>query len=250
MYKFVISDAKESYAALKKRYENALVDRFIASSPVSVAVTNEGGTALHGTMPALAGDVGDERRAFLQALYDCEAKQFNSALAHYDIAASAGTSQGVEAMYEAFYLMNRGVLRAEMIDFIASMENNVQVLSMDESGNTRARIKGKVSTSYDYSQAIADMKRAGEIAPGVAYILYNLGNLYCLSSDHIASIAAYTKAIAAYPYMGDAYFNRALVQIYLRDKEKGCNDLSVAGELGVAQAYSIIKKYCEKDEIH
>ncbi len=45
--------------------------------------------------------------------------------------------------------------------------------------------------------------------------------------------------------MGDAYFNRGLVLIYLKDKEKGCIDLSRAGELGIAEAYGVIKKYCE-----
>ena len=48
--------------------------------------------------------------------------------------------------------------------------------------------------------------------------------------------------------MADAYFNRGLVQIYLKDKEKGCYDLSVAGELGVADAYGVINKYCEKKD--
>ena len=70
---------------------------------------------------------------------------------------------------------------------------------------------------------------------------------YCLSSEHIASIDTYTRAIELYPYMGDAYFNRGLVLIYLKDKEKGCIDMSRAGELGIQDAYGIIKKYCEDD---
>ena len=53
--------------------------------------------------------------------------------------------------------------------------------------------------------------------------------------------------MAAYPYFGDAYFNRGLVQIYLKDKDKGCIDLSRAGELGVEDAYGVISKYCDKE---
>ena len=142
--------------------------------------------------------------------------------------------------------MNRGVLRAEVIDFISSIESNVQVLSMDDSGNTRARVKDQVVRQYDYSDAINDMAAAQEIVPDLPYIYYNLANLYCLSADHIASIDNYTKAISLWPYMGDAYFNRGLVLIYLKDKEKGCIDLSRAGELGVEDAYGVIKKYCEE----
>ena len=144
--------------------------------------------------------------------------------------------------------MNRGVLRSEMIDFISSIESNVQVLTMDDSGTTRARVKDQVSQIYDYSTAVADMKAAAEIVDDIPYIHFNLGNLYCLTAEHIASIDSYTRAIDLYPYMGDAYYNRGLVLIYLKDKEKGCIDLSRAGELGVSDAYSVIKKYCEEEE--
>ena len=144
--------------------------------------------------------------------------------------------------------MNRGVLRAEMIEFIASIESNVSVLSMDDSGNTRARVKDQVMRQYDYSDAIQDMKSALETVSDIPYLYYNLGNLYCLSAEHINSIENYSKAIELYPYMGDAYFNRGLVLIYLKDKEKGCIDLSRAGELGVRDAYGVIKKYCEDEE--
>jgi tetratricopeptide (TPR) repeat protein len=143
--------------------------------------------------------------------------------------------------------MNRGALRAEMIEFIASIESNVQVLSMDDAGTTRARVKDQITRSYDYTDAIEDMKEAAEIVGDMPYVYYNLGNLYCLSSEHINSIDNYTKAIELYPYMGDAYFNRGLVLIYLKDKEKGCIDLSRAGELGVQDAYGVIKKYCEDE---
>ena len=60
------------------------------------------------------------------------------------------------------------------------------------------------------------------------------------------AIDAYSKAIAQYPYLGEAWFNRGLVQVYLKEREKGCMDLSRAGELGVADAYGVIKKFCEE----
>jgi tetratricopeptide (TPR) repeat protein len=108
-------------------------------------------------------------------------------------------------------------------------------------------VKDQVTRSYDYTDAIDDMKAAAETLKDLPYAYYNLGNLYCLSSEHISSIDNYTKAIERYPYMGDAYFNRGLVLIYLKDKEKGCIDLSRAGELGVQDAYGVIKKYCEDE---
>ena len=144
--------------------------------------------------------------------------------------------------------MNRGVLRAEMIDFIASLEGNVQTLSMDDKGATRARVSDRVARSYDYTEAIEDMQAATELVPDIPYLYFNLGNLYCLSGEMVNSIDSYTQALRIYPLMGDAYFNRGLVLIYVKDKEKGCIDLSRAGELGVKDAYSVIEKYCTTDE--
>ena len=189
------------------------------------------------------------RASFLRSVSESYSKKYNMALSSLDaaIGQSDASTDAYDHLYKAFYLMNRSVLRAEMIDFIASMQSNVQVLTMDDSRNTRARVKEHVSTDYDYSEAIADAKAAIEILDNIPYLYFNLGNLHCLSSEHLASIENYTRAISLFPYMGDAYFNRGLVLIYLKDKEKGCIDLSRAGELGVAEAYAVIKKYCEEE---
>ena len=92
------------------------------------------------------------------------------------------------------------------------------------------------------------MKAAASIVPDLPYIYYNLGNLYTLSSELVSAIDSYSRAIELYPFMGDAFYNRGLVLIYLKDKEKGCIDLSRSGELGVADAYGVISKYCEEKE--
>lgn len=34
-----------------------------------------------------------------------------------------------------------------------------------------------------------------------------------------------------------------MTQIYMKDTRKGCLDLSKAGELGIASAYEILKRY-------
>ncbi len=251
MYKFVLTGKKEEVNyALSMAYENPLVSQFTAGLPVGVGLRNEE-VPIDSKALARAGAAAVEagpqaERMFLRALHDYAAKQFNSALDSYGKAiAGAEAEKGTARLYESFYKMNRGVLRAEMIDFISSIESNVQILSMDDTGNTRARVKEQVTRLYDYTDAIMDMKEAAEIVPDLPYLYYNLGNLYCLSSEHVNSIENYTRAISLYPNLGDAYFNRGLVLIYLKDKEKGCIDLSRAGELGISEAYGVIKKYCE-----
>ncbi|MCD8313711.1 MAG: tetratricopeptide repeat protein [Bacteroidales bacterium] len=257
MYKFVLTEQKEDTRyALTRRFEHPLLDKFIADAPVPVTVTNDplatSSAALTKIENRLYGDGSsgtDPKTAFLRALFEVEGRQFNSALSYYDTAVEGKPSGSIENAYRAFYLMNRGVLRSDMIDFIASIENNVQVLSMDDKGTTRARVQDRVNQTYDYSEALEDMNAAVELAPDIPYIYFNLGNLHCFSGENIQAIDNFTEAIRLYPYMGDAYYNRGLVLIYLKDREKGCIDLSRAGELGVKDAYSVIKKYCEEEEM-
>lgn len=254
LYKFVYTGVKDdTNYALARSFENPLIARFKSGLPVGVDIRNvpaEGADA--GLLESAAWTEGMGTSAegmFLRAMNDYDAKHFNSSLANYDLAVdTAAESADINSLYGAFYRMNRGALRAEMIEFISSIESNVQVLSMDDTGNTRARVKDQITRHYDYSDAIEDMKGAAQIVKDIPYIYYNLGNLYCLSSELVNSIENYTKAIELYPYMGDAYFNRGLVLIYLKDKEKGCIDLSRAGELGIQDAYGVIKKYCEDEK--
>ena len=253
LYRFSLSNDRDDVNyALTRGYENPLLSQFLKEIPVPVVVTNAPQQLSEQTLAnaETAAWSGQSPKAyFVRALYEAEMKQFNSSLSGYSNALKdsedTASQDKFEDYYKAYYYMNRGVLRADMIEFIASIENNVQVLSMDDTGNTRARVKDQVSRSYDYGDAIDDMQAALAIMPDLPYLYFNLGNLYCLSKEHIKSIENYTKAIELYAYMGDAYFNRGLVLIYLKDKEKGCIDLSRAGELGVQDAYSVIKKYCE-----
>lgn len=265
LFKFRLSQTRGSGSvALSQRYEHSLIDKFINESPVAMRVTNEDiagaapvsgrlENALYGDTSTGAGSVSitKSKIEFIRALYDLQNKLYNSALNGFDKAAElsvADISQDrYSEYYKAFYLMNRAVLRADMIDFMASIQSNVQTLTMDDQGTTRARVSDQVTHSYDYSEAIADIQEAIAIMPDVAYLYFNLANLYCLSSQLVSSIENYDKALSLYPYMGDAYFNRGLVLIYLKDKEKGCIDLSRAGELGVADSYSVISKYCEDE---
>lgn len=146
-----------------------------------------------------------------------------------------------------YYYINRSSIQAEMIEFISSIENNMPVMALDGSTSVRNREQRNTRT-YNYDAAINDLNTAEKLSPNLTYLYYNRGNLKCLSNKMPEAIEDYTKAIKLYPYFGEAYFNRGLVQIYLRDTEKGCLDISKSGELGMEEAYSIIKKYCLKDK--
>ena len=266
LYKFCLTAERDTRTyALKNRYENALLDKFINDTKVPLVMTSSTslpGYALTGSLENLlygdtekgAGSVSLPQSEiwFIRGLFELQDKQYNTALSYFDKAVQDApddvAKEKYSYLYRAFYLCNRGVLRAEMIDFISSIRNNVQTLTMDDKGTTRARVTDQVTNTYDYSDAIADLEQAASLVPDIPYFYFNLGNLRCLSSQLVEAIENYDRAIRLYPYMGDAYYNRGLVLIYLKDREKGCIDLSRAGELGVSDAYSVISKYCDDEK--
>ena len=233
--------------AFQNKFDDSRLEEFIKSSPLAIKFEAAKQSRLENAAKAkdqTASALLRDRSAsnlFTRALVETAGKQFNTALVCYDEAIEKDPEN-------EFYYINRGALQAEMIDFIASIESNVQVLTLDNEKTIKTRVQDRVTRNYDYTSAIHDMTKAAAIDPSFPYIYYNLGNLYCLSDDLPESIVQYTKAINLYPYIGEAFYNRGLVLIYLKDREKGCLDLSTAGELGIDDAYSVINKYCKKEE--
>ena len=125
-----------------------------------------------------------------------------------------------------------------MIDFISSI-NRTDRISIDSD----MVLQHNPTHTYSYDEAIADLNSAARLYPELAYIYFNRANLYALAGDMPAAYDDYTRAIELAPELADAYFNRGLVQIYMKDTRKGCIDLSKAGELGIKEAYDVIKRY-------
>lgn len=251
LYRFVVRHGSEQEnipIMLSGSYDDSRMRDFAASVPLDVeiscmpsgveAVDN---SRIRGAVEEEADRTGDDRALFAKALMETESKQYNAAMESYSMAIDRNPE-------EVFYYINRGALQSEMIDFISSIESNVQVLTMDNAGTAKARVRDGSTSAYDYSAAISDMNRAASLYPGFPYTYYNLGNLYCLSGNMPEAITQYTKAVELYPGLGEAYYNRGLVLIYVKDKEKGCLDLSKAGELGIEDAYSVISKYCDREQ--
>lgn len=95
----------------------------------------------------------------------------------------------------------------------------------------------------DYEIVMNDLKRVIELAPDFVYAYYNRARLHFDLKDFPAAIADYTEAIKRYPEFAEAYFNRGIIHIFLGNNKEGIADLSKAGELGIANSYSIIKRF-------
>ena len=62
----------------------------------------------------------------------------------------------------------------------------------------------------------------------------------------ISIVADYNEAIRRDPEFAEAYFNRGLAWLAQGDANRGIADLSKAGELGIYNAYSIIKRMASR----
>ncbi len=97
-------------------------------------------------------------------------------------------------------------------------------------------------------RALGDFDKAISLDPNNAYLYYNRGGVYASRQDYAKAIADYTRAIELDPRLAEAYYNRGLCRIYGKQTEQGITDLGRAGELGLVDAYSAIKKYRPKTD--
>lgn len=117
-------------------------------------------------------------------------------------------------------------------------------LFVSDAADTGAQ-QTKQSTDAELATAsvLSDLNRALSLSPGNAFLLYDRGCAYLQRKDYGQAITDLTAAISADERLAEAWYNRGLAHIWNNNKEAGIRDLSKAGELGLYQAYSIIKKY-------
>lgn len=139
-----------------------------------------------------------------------------------------------------FLYIARSAVQAEMTDFISSMDNGYSRISPESDRSARMR---DAARTYDYDEAISDLNKAAKLNPDLPCIYYNRGNLFALSGRFPEAFEEYSHAIALDPGLAEAYFNRGLVQIYMKDTRKGLLDISKAGELGIGEAYDLLRLY-------
>jgi tetratricopeptide (TPR) repeat protein len=92
--------------------------------------------------------------------------------------------------------------------------------------------------------AHADFAKTLKLIPDFPFAYYNIGYVKCLLGDFNGALYDYEQAIKLNPGFADAYYNYGFLLYYLNYKQEACQNLSKAGELGLASAFQVIKKYC------
>ena len=144
----------------------------------------------------------------------------------------------------AYFL--RAVVRYKRIEYMLS-STSVEQTSGSHIGDNllSAQTLKSRAISLEYEMVLRDYDKVISIDPTFPYSYYNRANIRCEQKDFKGAEEDYTKAIELNPDFAEAYFNRALVYTYIGNNEKAVADLSKAGELGMVQAYNVIKLISE-----
>ncbi len=175
------------------------------------------------------------QRLFESAVSQSLIKQYTNAVNTYSAAIALNP-------INPFLYLNRSTTQAEMIDFISSIDNSYQRISVDSDPANRLN-SSRQARSYNYDEALSDLNIVLKLLPDFAYAYYNRANLLTLSGKLPEAYDDYTRAIEEYPAFAEAYYNRGVIQIFMNDTRKGCIDISKAGELGIVEAYAILEEY-------
>ncbi|MDL2208211.1 tetratricopeptide repeat protein [Parabacteroides sp. OttesenSCG-928-O15] len=154
----------------------------------------------------------------------------------------------------AYY--NRAVVRYKQMEYETSTSANNQLdlsatsMTLNAGRNQQAQIIQDQASlkslenqrAYAHENIVRDYDKVIQLNPDFVYAWFNRGNLRCAQRDYRAAILDYNEAILRNPTFAEAYFNRGLARLSLGDTTRGITDLSKAGELGIINAYNIIKR--------
>lgn len=136
--------------------------------------------------------------------------------------------------------LNKGVIEAKLILMYTAFTSSQSSSFVSEEQPEYTNETG------DLASIEKGFAKALELLPDLPYAYYNLANIYCKQLQYNEGFKYYDKAIEINPKLGEAYYNKGITMIYLGDSDNGCHYVSKSGELGIEEAYSVLKRYCNK----
>ena len=89
---------------------------------------------------------------------------------------------------------------------------------------------------------LRDLDKVIELSPTFVYAYFNRAYISSKLSNFDTALEDLNKCIELYPNFAEAYYNRGLILLRQGKSKQGIQDLSKAGELGLVQAYSVLKR--------
>ncbi|MBR5656318.1 MAG: tetratricopeptide repeat protein [Prevotella sp.] len=170
------------------------------------------------------------------------------------LTAAIGASRDVNKA--ASLLLQRAVAHSTTHNFAEAMNDLDDYLAIDSTsmlaqwqravcGVMMSELEGQPAAEEQLkiARAADDLKKALAMSPDNAYLLYNQATMLSMQKNYARAIDLFSEAIRHNPNLPEAYYNRGLTRILAGQKNEGLKDLSQAGELGLYDAYSVMKRY-------
>jgi len=177
---------------------------------------------------------GQLELALQKAIQKTNMQLFNAAGKDYDKIIEQDT--GCAIAYFA-----RGIDICEETEALSQLDDNTQYTYINKTYKV-----GNDPTEDKYKKALADFSKTIQIEPDFAFAYYNRAYVKYKLHDLSGAVGDYNIAIQINADFADAYYNRGLLLFCENNKLDACEDFSKAGELGITEAYVIIKLYCSE----
>ncbi len=182
---------------------------------------------------------GNSHNYFNRGIFHGLAGNFNQAITDMDKAIALDSN----LMPAYFSRANCRLKMIEHIEALPDLSNHRQVGLKTEESNLAPGGAGEF-VSGDYELIVNDYNRALTLSNGFFFGYFNRAVVLLKLKRYTEAMKDLDRALELEPDFAEAFYNRGLTKIFLDDARGGALDLSKAGELGVVEAYSIIKRYC------
>ena len=142
--------------------------------------------------------------------------------------------------------LTRACARFELIQQLSSQEDYQQELILGKSTPKPVAPGPSDILEHTYDAVIKDLNAVLALDPDNPFAWFNRGFVNSRMGNYRASIDDFAQAIKLREDFAEACYNRGLMNIILSENRQGCLDLSRAGELGITDAYKVMKRYCYK----
>ncbi|HDO26609.1 MAG TPA: tetratricopeptide repeat protein, partial [Bacteroidetes bacterium] len=172
---------------------------------------------------------------FMKGIFNSMTKNYSKAINDYDKTIKKDPSI-------SYAYLNRGTARFELDESIYARQQYSDAITI--SRRSFGKSQKPVLKPPTYEKVLQDFNRAAALNPNLPFVYYNRANVKIILKKYQRAIDDYSMAIRLEPKMAEAYYNRALTLLFLNEEKLACKDLSKAGELGITEAYNVIKRYC------
>ncbi|MFH1936319.1 MAG: tetratricopeptide repeat protein [Bacteroidota bacterium] len=93
-------------------------------------------------------------------------------------------------------------------------------------------------------EILLDYHMVLQLDPGFPFAYYNRGVLHATLGNYQEALVDFRRSVALKKNFAEGYYNLGLIYLLMKDKNGGCKYLSQAGELGIPDAYKVMKRFC------